>query len=124
MVNPLDPYLSQEDGDADEVNHRIDEMEEAIKHYLTDEELKRLWDASRSYRTKERLITLPVLQEVTGYTVSHLSSIRNGRVPTPDLFIRLLRLLHKEVTDDPKRARDYIMASIRKEEREEEEAPI
>lgn len=104
MRNALSLYVDTSAGSTEELNRLIQEMEDEIAAQFSEKERSLISDNDRVYSKQGKFITLPVLENVTGYSVEQLSTFRTGKKDVPDHLIRHVRVLHRRVMEDPQLA--------------------
>lgn len=109
MRNILSLYVDTSPGNGEELKRLIKDMEQAIRNQFTDEEIEILKDANPTFSRSDIMVTLPVLEGVTGYTKEQISKYRGGTDEVPYHLMMHVRMLHKRVMNDPERARDAVM---------------
>lgn len=104
MRNTLSLYVDTSEGTTTELNERITAMENLVEDQFSEKERQLIEKVDSVYKKEGKFVTLPVLENATGYSVENLSRIRSGKADVPDHLMRHVRVLHKRVTQNPELA--------------------
>jgi len=104
MRNVLSLYLDTSSGSTEELNRLICKIEMTIEDQFTEREKEVIAGIDPVFSKRREFVTLPILEEATGYSVENLSRIRNGKKDVPYHLIRHVRVIAHRVEEDPELA--------------------